>query len=1434
MDANRFEQIRSDAKCMSVLSKGVTSGSMAVLNYICKFIVDAESADIDEEVKVRVIHYMKEISTTLARTIDAKLSGYNTNVDVQQSNDVQKAKKLFYKAIIDTLREEVELRGLNTKDEEHETLRKIKLQLLSLDQEILKMKQQLNMYHLVRKRANENGTVSQNGNQEMVDFEKDIIQKNYAKMLIAIQAMIRQHNIATSRMIKKLDRKKHSLECAIENTRADIDKYADMLLKIVQKFPHHVDMVLPKQVESPHEDKLNVVPDEVKVTYVKVPEEVEQTTVDTTEVKEVTIVDMESVEVSGQKVQPEQLGADIRKEREEAAGEVTREVEAVDRKEVVDPQVKERPDIGVTKEVREVDGGDEEYTTGDAVEEMVVTVIDETVVMSEEGSDGLHLHVKQVSVIGAPEEMVYKETPVTPGMADEVSTDDESIVETDVESDMSEKHEVIGSLRNESGTCKTSDNTEVSEDRSPVKETVEGTVETDVSAEDVGTYIVETGIIGKSENVEIGEPESEVVQEQPMEVTSGDPRQIVVAKKMISLSTQPTVDSTSNTDGSYEHIVESEGRDNVHTDNIPQENVYEHIPINEEYNDNTEDETQIKNMIEMNIEEVRETTNVGIRKESDEDAVELKESMNHDVEEIPEAIEPTEVKLETLNPKEEGINEGDAMENVSTEIIQPQLEIDHAPEYVEEPIRSRTDMSTQIDITPNDGNSPGKNTNSHSRSERDIVHSGEGLTTEIQKQGPVKYKFNIEIETSTLWEDIVNMKNDIILLKKHNEYIERHLSSYTPFNQSTSIRAHDIIPKEIERRAELLEGQMKYTTEDVVSEVISTEIVNEDVMETMEFSHPIESLVEEVPRGEPEVMANTTTTTRKERLTPHEILSGDSEIQYVSENAEPEHPTAMPHNNITSEMLLKPESELLTVERDVLHGDYIEKTNAMHEPLYEANSAGKEEVASNNEDNAYESNCEEATCVSQDVLNEETDLIKEGQTEEVSELLLERCNEERVLRVASQAIEPSTEGVCPVTSIEEVRSTDSNNVITIPHENIQEIPYESNEEDIQERGLPNTVVTEESFERSVNLDAPLVEVSNNDEPVNEPNSEVPNNEDSSTQVRSNAVSGREVPNKEENSSEVSSTFSIEYLVREGLPQMNKSFDGQDVISEGPLIKEVRVTAIFENDDISTDQESQNDLWEGKYSEPYERSDVFPPERHISELGQKNTEQNSAEEAVDNSAISDNTGDPEESNPQNVQENSLEKDLSGDPSILQAYAALFDKSNIEDISFDDIMDDDTFLNELEELYVILNRESDRNLIDGSDIHRQSGEQPRDHKNDYDHDMFKKATNATDFKYSRNVMESQSQPATTMINTSTLSSSHSDTRGDVTVATKTQEFSRMGNGRFFLGMFVEPEANLGSRDYESIQKQFEAFKQFQTFMRLSTAGTHTEPREFTDTV
>ncbi|GBE61482.1 hypothetical protein, conserved [Babesia ovata] len=250
---------------MGSLAKGVVSGPMDVLESICKFVTNAEKSEtLSDEGKVRILKSMRGICQSLSKSMDNKyglsasfkseLHGYAPLPFLSSpcSSDLEEARMSFYNTVINAIRNQMEKRRHLNPDSEHDAMRKMKLQLMNLDMEISQLKQQLSLYNRVKKRINQNKLSKQDIDENTSDLEKNIIQRDFRTMMIAIQAMLRQHNISTTRHVKKLETKNDIASKAIDETTENINRYIQLLYKIAEKSNSYPDEMKPNEpaVES--------------------------------------------------------------------------------------------------------------------------------------------------------------------------------------------------------------------------------------------------------------------------------------------------------------------------------------------------------------------------------------------------------------------------------------------------------------------------------------------------------------------------------------------------------------------------------------------------------------------------------------------------------------------------------------------------------------------------------------------------------------------------------------------------------------------------------------------------------------------------------------------------------------------------------------------------------------------------------------------------------------------------------------------------------------------------------------------------------------------------------------------------------------------------------------------------------------------------------
>ncbi|KAK1938596.1 hypothetical protein X943_002608 [Babesia divergens] len=237
MDELRFEELLMDAKCLATISRGAVSGSLAIVAHICNFIKDVEGCtDIDDISKVRVINCMGAICNFLTRAMDAKYgisAAYGKDL---RGDDLKEAKKELYTTVIRCFTQDNANLGISHHEYDLEMVTKIKMELISLGQEIRKLKRNISLYKVVKSNVTEDVMAYKQINETYTDEEKHILKINRQRAIGNVQSMIRQNHISTSRNVTKLHGKNAAIEKAIEQKKAEIENYSDMLMALVKTY----------------------------------------------------------------------------------------------------------------------------------------------------------------------------------------------------------------------------------------------------------------------------------------------------------------------------------------------------------------------------------------------------------------------------------------------------------------------------------------------------------------------------------------------------------------------------------------------------------------------------------------------------------------------------------------------------------------------------------------------------------------------------------------------------------------------------------------------------------------------------------------------------------------------------------------------------------------------------------------------------------------------------------------------------------------------------------------------------------------------------------------------------------------------------------------------------------------------------------------------
>ncbi|CDR95313.1 hypothetical protein, conserved [Babesia bigemina] len=267
MDVEPFERLQNDASCMASLAKGLVAGPMEVMESICKFVINAEKSDeLSDEGKIQILKSMKGICRSLSKSIDEKYGLTAAFKSELRGSELEKARMLFYYTVMKAFRNEMEKRRHRNPDSEHDAVRKMKLQLMNLDKEISQLKQQLSLYNRVKKRINQSKLSTQGIDENRTDVEKNLFQRDFRTMMIAIQTMLRQHNIATTRHVKKLETKNDIASKAIFDATENIN--SQLLHRILEKSNWYKDETISSESATPSEvvDASKICDENVKAT----------------------------------------------------------------------------------------------------------------------------------------------------------------------------------------------------------------------------------------------------------------------------------------------------------------------------------------------------------------------------------------------------------------------------------------------------------------------------------------------------------------------------------------------------------------------------------------------------------------------------------------------------------------------------------------------------------------------------------------------------------------------------------------------------------------------------------------------------------------------------------------------------------------------------------------------------------------------------------------------------------------------------------------------------------------------------------------------------------------------------------------------------------------------------------------------------------------
>ncbi|GIX64312.1 uncharacterized protein BcabD6B2_37470 [Babesia caballi] len=237
VNASMFKETLEETKNLAALSKGPLTGPLGMVDYICKYVIDSEeSRDVDEDTKLKVVKSLRAICRSIAKAVDAKYEVKEGFASGLQGSELDGAKRRFYYAVLKSLKNEVEARGLRNSEHDQETLRRLRVQLLNLDQEILRLKQQLAMYTAVKKRMSETRMASQRITEDTTEYEKSVVKRDYRKMISAIQSLVRLHSITATRNVKKLLSKNQLVERAIDAKKSEIESSRHPMMVLALAF----------------------------------------------------------------------------------------------------------------------------------------------------------------------------------------------------------------------------------------------------------------------------------------------------------------------------------------------------------------------------------------------------------------------------------------------------------------------------------------------------------------------------------------------------------------------------------------------------------------------------------------------------------------------------------------------------------------------------------------------------------------------------------------------------------------------------------------------------------------------------------------------------------------------------------------------------------------------------------------------------------------------------------------------------------------------------------------------------------------------------------------------------------------------------------------------------------------------------------------------
>ncbi|ORM40668.1 uncharacterized protein BXIN_2283 [Babesia sp. Xinjiang] len=1415
-----------------------------------------DSRDIDNEVKLKLTKYMKDISRSLLRAIEAKHNissafgsdltryGFYQELSFVRSAELQEAKKLFYGAIIKHLRDEVELRGLIKNEPEHDLLRKIKLQLINLDRDMFAMKQQLALYNMVKKRSEGDRTAAHQLDEESTDYQKAVVRRNHAKMVLAIQAMLRHHNIATTRIVKKLRNKKDTIEKAIENTRTDIERYAELLLNMIKKLTNYADVTRPVGENAFIAKTVTEPTVQVTETVLLIKEDAEKDTEEEAEekvglpesaVEEAKEEVEESVEQVVEEVAKEVEGS-VEKVLEQAAKDEVEEVpeEAMEKTVPVQDQsepitMEEQPIVEQSAEVLEADGKvvftdmrSDDYlsTEGESMDETELgSDISDTLVSPERDVENLAPSPTICSISQPIESHISEDTTVPMKNESGTGATDETHVTTHPFTD----EDVVNQTDMEAIT--THQSTEETEASITNAQMIQSTNDDESSAErQDGASELET--------VQLSMEASSKVEESQVEVTS-EPKGKMVHKRLISISSQPTVDSTSNmdlSDGDMDVLDIVNHVDEVNEDvKVEDEAGADDLPErgDEEVADAVEMELTRDVAEELVADAPQSMTEARDIDANEEAAIEVRDytqEIGEEEESIGDIVTVPEVAEDSVNrvmkedtdiPKDDG--DTAATEDI-VESVEPQPIMLSAPgksgatqhisetsfttetpsNEAEEPSYRAVVSSTGEEYVPESGipqkQEPQIGVDQDIDSVPTFVKESEHIVKEdvISSENPgeslARDKIRGDIEVSSIWADIRTLKADVALLARRLENIDRHLMSYVPYIPLDTSSVADGVQTDVMHPAPSLEKE-EMNVQDQETLINTRSAVDSEQLETSnDEEKPVDSQVES-PQAE-----------KTELEDEQQLFMGEGEMPLV-DKVEVE--VIIGTIRLDELNLDKDDGE----ENEIPEDENAQILRATDQTL--GSGADAEREASQNLGDDHESP------------NVNFDVESQERTSKPT------VDSPADIQTGDAAVEESRES-------EEIGDLGK---VSVENEDVTTQPSPYNDENITTQPDGESYPEDKCLPTETQIDSsPLTQAEESSNPSQafvESPERIHRDLDVTIEITVEPVTieidllADEGFASDENEAIAVTKENVTDEVRESEPCIGEN--QTNLLSENSKEAENHETieeAISEDAGL-TDRDSSKKMSENLDSATVENSDSSPLTEmpDVIPLPQIKIELTVVDDAGVNEASTDDSA--REQNIDATEEGldaALDKEVSDDLLFLEAYEALLEKAKLDEATLEETINDEKFLRDLEELYTLLNQDGDYLYGESNDEVGASAVNPEVREEiDYDIRASKHHAKPDAFTYSRTIIGEYVPPKMESAeNEDSKLMSHLDVKTPTEAAVRGAEALNVGGLRLFFGMFAPLPEVSSSTDYETMQKQHELFKQFQLFLSQPTGN------------